>query len=345
MPHSFDSFTDGDIVEAHNVAELHSPVQDLESGAAHYRADSGSANTYQVSFASDNAFSAYNAGMIVNFKAANANTGASTMEVTGPSGSLGAKPIKKNGATDLESGDVQANQMVALIYNDHGTGHFDLVGLSPSGIVSLARGGSGSDLSASGPGFLKQASSGAGVSVASLSSGDIPNLDASKINSGSLASSHGGMPVGAVMAFAGSSAPSGWLLCFGQSLSTTTYASLFAAIGSAFGGSEGSFSLPDLRGRVTAGKDDMGGTAASILSAEIAGTTLGAVSGTEDVTLTTGQIPSHSHSVAVSGSAGTGAALTTSGTGTTSSGDAGGGGAHSNLQPSMILNFIIYAGV
>ena len=56
------------------------------------------------------------------------------------------------------------------------------------------------------------------------------------------------LPAGAVMAFAMTTAPSGWLAANGASVSTTTYASLFAAIGYTYGGSGGSFNLPDLRG-------------------------------------------------------------------------------------------------
>jgi len=73
-------------------------------------------------------------------------------------------------------------------------------------------------------------------------------------------------PAGAVIAFAGSSTPTGWLLCAGQSLLTASYAALFGAIGYTYGGSGANFSLPDLRGRVVAGKDDMGGTAANRLA-------------------------------------------------------------------------------
>lgn len=66
------------------------------------------------------------------------------------------------------------------------------------------------------------------------------------------------MPTGSVISYAGSTAPTGWLLCDGASLSTTTYASLFAVIGYAFGGSGGSFNLPDLRGRFVRYDDNMG---------------------------------------------------------------------------------------
>jgi hypothetical protein len=56
------------------------------------------------------------------------------------------------------------------------------------------------------------------------------------------------VPSGAIMAFARTSAPTGWLQANGASFSTTTYAALFAAIGYQFGGSGGSFNVPDLRG-------------------------------------------------------------------------------------------------
>ena len=61
--------------------------------------------------------------------------------------------------------------------------------------------------------------------------------------------------------YAGATAPAGWLLCFGQSISRTTYATLFTAIGTTYGSVSGTtFNLPDMRGQVTAGLDNMGGT-------------------------------------------------------------------------------------
>ena len=107
----------------------------------------------------------------------------------------------------------------------------------------------------------------------------------------------GFVPVGVVVPFAGSTSPAGWLLCFGQAVSRTTYAGLFATISTTYGSGDGSttFTLPDLRGRVVAGEDDMGGTAASRLTAAgsgITGTTLGATGGTQTHTLTEAQIPS-----------------------------------------------------
>lgn len=107
---------------------------------------------------------------------------------------------------------------------------------------------------------------------------------------------------GTVLPFAGSTAPSGWLLCYGQAVSRTTYAVLFSVIGTTYGAGDGTttFNLPDLRGRVTAGKDNMGGTAASRLTtagAGIDGSTLGAAGGSQNHTLTTAQMPAHNHGV------------------------------------------------
>jgi phage-related tail fiber protein len=64
------------------------------------------------------------------------------------------------------------------------------------------------------------------------------------------------VPAGAVRFFARSSAPDGWLKANGASLSTTTYANLFGQIGYTWGGSGGSFNIPDMRGEFPRGWDD-----------------------------------------------------------------------------------------
>lgn len=68
------------------------------------------------------------------------------------------------------------------------------------------------------------------------------------------------VPPGAVIPYAGSSAPDGWLLCDGRTVSRTTYAALFAVIGTTYGAGNGSttFALPDLRDRVAWGSTDPG---------------------------------------------------------------------------------------
>lgn len=70
--------------------------------------------------------------------------------------------------------------------------------------------------------------------------------DTSRIAGGTL---YADAPIGAILAFGGATAPAGWLLCQGQAISRTTYAALFAVIGTAYGAGDGSttFNLPDPR--------------------------------------------------------------------------------------------------
>jgi microcystin-dependent protein len=155
------------------------------------------------------------------------------------------------------------------------------------------------------------------------------------------------IPSGSVMDYAGSTAPSGWLLCAGQAVSRSTYADLFTAISTTYGAGDGSttFNLPDLRGRVAVGKDDMNGTAANRITSGgsgITGTTLGASGGTQTHTLATSEMPAHTHGSVLTSSGGSlsvGPSCGSYNFGNT--GSTGGGGAHQNTQPSMILNKII----
>lgn len=162
------------------------------------------------------------------------------------------------------------------------------------------------------------------------------------------------VPVGSVYAYAGSTAPSKFELCDGSAISRTTYSALFAVIGTTYGAGDGSttFNLPDLRGRVVAGKDDMGGTAASRMTsgskAGVSGIVLGASGGVEEHQLTEAELAAHDHPVGNQGSrsdlvGGGSTSAATSGTNNTTS--AGGDEAHTNLQPTIVLNQIIYSGV
>lgn len=139
------------------------------------------------------------------------------------------------------------------------------------------------------------------------------------------------VPPGAVMPYGGSSAPADWLLCDGTAVSRTTYASLYAIVGTTYGAGDGSttFNLPDLRGRMAVGK----GTHADV-------STLGANEGvavasrrpkhTHGYSLGTDNVGSHNHgsgsgssdgdhSHSGSGTTGTVVTSTTGGVGTTSS--------------------------
>lgn len=103
------------------------------------------------------------------------------------------------------------------------------------------------------------------------------------------------IPAGAIMPYAGTTAPSGWLLCYGQSIDVATYPNLVSALGSTYGGDGiNTAVVPDLRGRVVAGKDDMGGTSAARLN-NVASTTLGTATGAQSHKLSTAEMPAHQH--------------------------------------------------
>ena len=105
-------------------------------------------------------------------------------------------------------------------------------------------------------------------------------------------------PPGVILPYGGVAAPAGWLLCHGQQVRIADYNSLFDAIGYNFKASSlvtaGFFALPDLRGRMPLGKDDMGGTSANnvtLASADV----LGSKDGNEDVTIQVENLPEHEH--------------------------------------------------
>lgn len=189
----------------------------------------------------------------------------------------------------------------------------------------------------------------------------------------------GPCPVGGIMDFAAIAAPAGWLLCQGQAVSRTTYAALFAVIGTFYGVGNGTttFNLPDCGGRVTAGKE-ASATRLTSGGSGVDGGTLGATGGAQTVTLDTTMIPAHTHDDGTYAAASNGAhshtfqtnatiarggsdkcADTTIPTGTDNtssdgahthdvtgtSGSSGGGLAHNNAQPTIVLNKIIFAGV
>jgi microcystin-dependent protein len=159
------------------------------------------------------------------------------------------------------------------------------------------------------------------------------------------------VPSGAVMPYAGTSTPGGWQLCYGQAISRTTYAALFAVIGTTYGAGDGSttFNVPDLRGRVVAGQDDMGGASANRLTGQsggVNGDTLGATGGAETHTLTIAQIPAHTHDVtAYAATAGSTGGIQRTSVGVSpqqfEAASVGGGAAHNNVPPTIILNYII----
>jgi microcystin-dependent protein len=115
------------------------------------------------------------------------------------------------------------------------------------------------------------------------------------------------VPIGACIDFFGSTAPnSSFVLAYGQAISRTTYSTLFAMFSTTYGSGDGSttFNVPDLRGRVVAGVDTMGGSAASRLTDATAGfgDTLGEAGGAQSRTLVTANLPPYTPSGSIGGS-------------------------------------------
>ncbi len=167
-------------------------------------------------------------------------------------------------------------------------------------------------------------------------------------------------PTGSVTAYAGSSAPTGYLLCDGSAVSRTTYAALYAIIGTTYGSGDGSttFNLPDLKGRVIVGV----GTGSGLSTRA-----LGAKGGEESHTQTINEMPSHTHNVYDPGHYHTTYIGRDDGNNSTNPGQAppgdagattygvntysaytgisiynnGGGNAFNVMQPYIVLNYII----
>jgi len=172
-------------------------------------------------------------------------------------------------------------------------------------------------------------------------------------------------PIGGMIDFIGSTAPnSAFVLPYGQAISRTTYSALFTLVSTTYGVGDGSttFNVPDLRGRVVAGKDDMGGSSANRLTDAddgLDGDTLGDTGGGETQTLVTGNLPPYTPAGTIGGNGtkvgnytisaggtqlqdttGTSAALVNT---PTFSGTAQGGTstAFGIIQPTIILNKLL----
>jgi microcystin-dependent protein len=182
------------------------------------------------------------------------------------------------------------------------------------------------------------------------------------------------VPTGSILSFAGSAAPHGWLLCDGSAMLIATYATLYAVIGTTYGGNgTTTFGLPDLRSRMPIGAGSGSGLSTR---------TLASTGGSETHTLSISEMPSHTHTATDAGhthsitdlghlhnigteevASGSGAVVAnndqgnlaptaptlSSTTGITintgyasiSVGYQGGGSAHTIMNPYIVLNFII----
>lgn len=146
----------------------------------------------------------------------------------------------------------------------------------------------------------------------------------------------GAITTGFITLWPTGAAPTGWLLCDGSAVSRATYSALFAAMGTIYGVGDGSttFNLPDTRGRAVAGAGTGSGLTAR---------SLGQTMGEENHQLTIPELPAHRHSAksGSSASATAGAAGGVSATGSDPTSSVGSDTPHNNMQPSLVLNWIV----
>lgn len=150
--------------------------------------------------------------------------------------------------------------------------------------------------------------------------------------------------VGAVKEFAGVAIPSGYLECDGAAISRSTYAALFAVIGTTFGSGNGSttFNIPDNRGRTVLGT----GTGSGLTARN-----LGNTGGAETHTLSIAELAAHDHDLRSRPTTGGNVEPPFGGGGSPSAGDPtailnkGSDAPHNNMQPFLVYKKIIYAGV
>jgi microcystin-dependent protein len=177
------------------------------------------------------------------------------------------------------------------------------------------------------------------------------------------------IPVGSIMPYAGTTAPTGWFICDGTERSTPIYAALQAVIGTNFGaGTATTFKLPDFRGRTLLGwLYDASGTLPAPTGpyvSSITANTVGLTGGDESSLITDSQLPQHTHSLQSDAGtqfyATTNSIVTEPGTASISivGGDPGTGFTRtagitgystqdefSTVPPFSTVNFIIYHGV
>ena len=266
-------------------------------------------------------------------------------------------------------------------FSDIATGLSDCLTRDGQAGMSAALGITSGTVNAPGLKFNSEAGSGlylaaagqVGISIASATG--FTFTASSTANGGGILGQAGAviLPVGTIHDYAGTAAPTGWLLCFGQEVSQASYTQLYAVIGTNWGTASTStaFIIPDLRGRTLYGKDDMGGSAANRITAavtSVTGTQLGAVGGSQSHTMIIADLVSHSHTANVTDPthvhAQTGQTLTGAGSGGSAGGAqfnqantaaastgitvttvaTGGGSPFAILNPAAIVNKIIFVG-
>lgn len=205
-----------------------------------------------------------------------------------------------------------------------------------STVQSVALGGTGATTAADARTNLAAAQSGSNSDITSLTAlASVPSIITTTYADGA------NMPIGTLLMTAANSVPSTrWMFCDGTLLLIADYPTLYARIGTAWGGNgTTNFNLPDFRGRSPLG--------AGVSAASGTNRAVGTTGGADTHTLTIGQIPAHNHSVSVfwaSTGGGTNLNVTTAAGSVHSYGPVqsqGSGQSHNNLHPFAAVNFMI----
>lgn len=149
-------------------------------------------------------------------------------------------------------------------------------------------------------------------------------------------------PIGTIIPYSASTIPDGYLECDGSAVSRTTYADLFAVIGTTYGTGDGSttFNLPNLKGKVAVGQN----------TSDTSFDVLGETGGEKSHKLTVSEMPKHQHRISCQrGTPGNsswdygqpGNGWNASAWNPNPTEPIGGDGYHNNLQPYIVVKYII----
>ena len=191
MSTHFDTgFDNGEFIESVHLSQFAQPINDLESGAAHFRVATNDSGNYQVDFQTTanvdgHSIDILNAGQAICFKASHTSAANAELKVL-INGSSVTHPIFLAGSP-LRAGEISTDQIVEVIYNDTAVPRFDVAGMRTSqglddlGDVSLNSPSTGQTIRHNGSNFVND----------SLQLDDVPGLS-------SAISSAGGNPTGAL---------------------------------------------------------------------------------------------------------------------------------------------------